>query len=228
MINFKENTRVLCIGCHPDDIELGAAGLLYHLKQAHQAEINWTILTHGTFGRSSALHYQNTQRAAETLSAYKLLFDIPEEQAMRKLEWGIFNDCQLSGHTHNIIKFFENRIDEFKPQAILVHAPHDLHEDHRICCQALLSAARYYNGTIMFYQSPSTSPMEYQPNFFHQLNKEELEIKTEVLLKHSSQNSKHYMQKEYLSKLGAAWSTFLRMPGDTTLEAFQIYKSFLI
>ena len=53
----KELLRVLCLGAHSDDIEIGCGGtILSLLGQSRQVEVNWVVFSAGPQRKAEALN----------------------------------------------------------------------------------------------------------------------------------------------------------------------------
>ena len=143
--------RVLAVGAHPDDIELGCGATLL----AHSAagdSVTMLVVTGGENGpadrtRTSSRH-QEQERAARTLGA--------------GLRWGGLRDCTVTPDA-GTVGLIEAAISETGAELVYVHAPDDSHQDHRAVASATLSAARRLSR-VMHYQSPST--LTFSPTVF--------------------------------------------------------------
>ncbi len=224
--NKNKNNNILAIGAHPDDIEFGTAGFLLKSISEFDANIHIAIMTYGTYGKEESDRFEIGDRAKEALDSTQRLLNVSKNIAQKKLHFGEFQDCQLSNSGHSLIRYIEKLIHKIKPNIVLTHSYGDFHDDHRQVNRATVSAARNFQGSLLFYQSPSTIPNEFAPNFFVQLTKEEFNKKMSLLKIHSSQKDKRYMSSKHNTKIAEAWAEFHRMPEETKLEAFIVYKSF--
>jgi LmbE family N-acetylglucosaminyl deacetylase len=211
MVSSFDARRVLAIGAHPDDIELGAGGFLHRLVHDEQSEIHIAILTYGLHHWQREKVFEQDDRAREALGAAALLLDKPEAAAKDHLHFGAFHDTQLCEAGHGLIRFLEDVIDSLDPTLILTHAGGDLHDDHRKVHDASLSAAREFGGTLLFYQAPSTKPNEFRPNFFVVLDKHALEVKERALGAHISQRDKQFLSHRRVAGMANAWALFHRL-----------------
>lgn len=165
--------RVLAIGSHPDDIELGCGGALL----AHRAagdNITMLVLTGGDRGPVSST--ERDQRRQEQEAAAQMLG--------ARLLWGGLKDCTLS-HNQELISVIEGVIHEIQPDVIYVHATDDSHQDHIAAARGTLSAARH-RSTILHYMSPST--LTFQPNLYVDIT-DHIDGKLAMLSCHHSQVS---------------------------------------
>jgi LmbE family N-acetylglucosaminyl deacetylase len=105
---------VLAIGAHPDDIEIGAGGLLLGLAQG-QPRVRYTVLT-GTAER----HREARDAAHAFMSDADLtieLFDLPEGRL--PTVWG------------NVKEILEDVARSCSPDVIIAPSSDDAHQDHR-------------------------------------------------------------------------------------------------
>ncbi len=222
MLLNVSSPSVLAIGAHPDDIELGAGGLIYRLIEERKAFVKYLILTPGLKGTPREKSYSPESRRAEAKGAAAVL-KVAEENVT---VWD-YEDCGMHTAGHKLIQDIELCVHEYSDgwDLILTHSGEDTHADHREAHEATISALRYYYGTVLLYQSPSTKPNGFHPNFFVSLDEEAIHHKFTALHKHDSQRSRKYMKIEHVKAMAARWSFFHRAP-SSYFEAFEVYKSF--
>ncbi|XOF32898.1 MAG: PIG-L deacetylase family protein [Candidatus Electrothrix sp. YB6] len=223
--SYPNELKVLALGAHPDDIEIGAGGFLAKLRREVRAEIYFGIMTYGQPYSPDPLI--NT-RADEAKKAACTLLELELSESKDYIRFAYLRDCELHKNVHKLIEVIEQWIKEIKPDLILTHASGDLHDDHRQVFYATLSAARDFHGDILLYQAPSTVPNEFAPNFYVEISEEGFQKKIEAINMHSSQHGKRFMEQGYSDSISEAWAAFHRLPPQTKLEAFKIYQSFLM
>ena len=109
-----EQLSVLAIGAHPDDIEIGAGGLLLGLAES-RPRVRYVMLT-GTAER----HQEARNAASAFLPDAELtmeLFDLPEGRL--PAAWG------------SVKEILEGVARSCSPDVILAPSPDDAHQDHR-------------------------------------------------------------------------------------------------
>jgi LmbE family N-acetylglucosaminyl deacetylase len=218
--------RVLAIGAHPDDIEIGAGGYIHRLKQKCQAAVHYLILTEGLQGLTLQPNGDGaSQRRYEAQAAAEVLGISPD--AVEVLG---YPDCRLHEHGHALLREIERRLfDEQgipKYDVVLTHCREDDHADHRILYESTVSAVRNFHGSVLFYQSPSVRPNGFRPTFFVRLDEADVARKYEAIYAHVSQRGRQFMTARRTHGLADNWAIFLRQPEGTFLEAFEVYKSF--
>ncbi len=160
--------KVLAVGAHPDDIELGcAATLLKHAAAGH--DITLLVMTGGERGpRHDRTREREQEDAARLLGA--------------NVVWGGFVDTMVPSTTA-AVDVVERVISEFEPDVVYTHAPSDTHQDHRATSEAVTSATRRCRR-VLFFESPTSTGFE--PHVYIDVADEVAE-KADVLRAHLSQ-----------------------------------------
>jgi LmbE family N-acetylglucosaminyl deacetylase len=132
--------KVLAVGAHPDDVELGCgAALLAH--RARGDSVALLVLTggeHGPQGQSSRVSEQEI--AASILGA--------------ELFWGGFEDGAVPEGRAGVA-VIEEAIRATGADVVYTHFPRDSHQDHRSAAAATLAAGRQVSRILM-YETPSS------------------------------------------------------------------------
>jgi LmbE family N-acetylglucosaminyl deacetylase len=133
--------RVLAVGAHPDDIELGCAGaLLRHVQYGD--EVALLVMTSGESGpQADRPRVAEQERAAELLGA--------------ELLWGGFSDGYIPTGREAVSKV-DSIVRHTGADIIYTHAPRDTHQDHVATAQAAIAAGRKVERVLCF-QSPTTT-----------------------------------------------------------------------
>lgn len=118
--------RVLAFGAHPDDLEVGAGGLLARLSN-EGADVTMAIVS---------IPNNAEQRTAEARAGAKIidaeLFICFEERQAR------VEDIPM----HELVRRFDQLVADVKPDLVITHSAHDLHWDHGLVNRATVSALR--------------------------------------------------------------------------------------
>src|SRR5229473_461077 len=164
--SLKSVRRVLCLGAHCDDIEIGCGGtILRLLREKTGCEIYWKVFS------STPL------RKRETLKSAGLFLDGAKS---KKLVIQNYRDSYFPSLYRRIKVDFENLKKEFAPDLVLTHYRHDLHQDHRVICELTWNTFR--NHLILEYEIPKYDGDLGAPNFFVGLDRETCERKAEHIL----------------------------------------------
>jgi LmbE family N-acetylglucosaminyl deacetylase len=159
--------RLLVLGAHADDAEIGCGGTVLKLiEDGVVGSACWVVLS----GRD--------ERADEArVSAEAMLAGAPESQILQPG----FRDGFFPYDGAGIKAFFEE-LKDFRPDLILTHQRHDLHQDHRITCELTWNTFR--NHFILEYEVPKYDGDMGRPNVFVPLTGDICERKIEHLMTH--------------------------------------------
>jgi LmbE family N-acetylglucosaminyl deacetylase len=163
--------RVLAIGAHPDDIEIGCGGTLLKYAQ-HGHEVFLLVMTEGSGGGEGATRRVEQETAAAALQAARIY-------------WGDYPDTALPLN-RALIQRLEEIISEIRPSFIFVHYPDDTHQDHRHLATCTVTATRY-SRNVLFYEGPTTQ--NFSPSVFVDIESQ-LSGKIASLEAHASQVTK--------------------------------------
>jgi LmbE family N-acetylglucosaminyl deacetylase len=178
--------RVLAIGAHPDDIEIGCAGTLLKLiEQEACSEIRWVVLS------------GNGERAEEARrSAGELLDGVPRSDVVVR----DFPDGFFPYEGQRIKDYFEELKADFSPDVVFTHQRADLHQDHRLSCELTWNTFR--DHLILEYEVPKYDGDMSAPNAFVPIEERLHRRKIDHLMSHfGSQLSKHWFGEELFSSL---------------------------
>jgi LmbE family N-acetylglucosaminyl deacetylase len=177
----REPLRILCIGAHCDDIEIGCAGALLQLqKTAANLTIDWVVLT----GEGA--------RRTETTAAMQALV---EAQFRGELVFGGFPDARLPAAYGELKDFFATLGVKFKPDLIFCHGRNDAHQDHRLVNEMTWGAFR--DHLILEYEIVKWDGDLGATNSYVPLDKDVVDRKVDVLMQtYGSQRSKDWFTPE--------------------------------
>lgn len=163
--------KVLAIGAHPDDIEIGCGGTLAK-HRARDDSVMILVLSCGSAGGDPAVRTEEGRRSADLMGATIKLCDLPDT---------------LIPENGETIAAIHEALSTFCPTHIYTHSLHDTHQDHRNVYHATIAAAR---GTpnIYCYQSPS-STVDFRPNRFVDISNH-IEQKLAIIAFHESQTAR--------------------------------------
>jgi len=122
----EKGGRVLAFGAHPDDLEVGAGGLLARLA-AEGADVTLAVVSIPSNTEQRKLE---AQAGADVLDAE--LFILYEEKPCR------VEDIPM----HELVRRFDNIIGDVRPDLVITHSANDLHWDHGLVNRATVSALR--------------------------------------------------------------------------------------
>ena len=179
--------KILAVGPHPDDIEIGCAGNLLKYTDSG-CDLYLMVMTTGEKGGDTETRKAEQTRSAEILKSKDLI-------------WGGYEDTQLTPRMNDMVADIEKLLKKIKPDFFFVNYGDDSHQDHRALSRAAISASRYIKN-VLFYEVPTTQ--NFLPSVFVDIEST-IDGKMDALLAHESQVAKTNI--EGLSIVDAAKST---------------------
>jgi LmbE family N-acetylglucosaminyl deacetylase len=178
--------RLLCLGAHCDDIEIGCGGTILNLTTVpRKLEVYWVVFSSDQ---------QRKQEALESADAF--LKDV----AKRNIVIHGFRDGFLPYHGVEIKESFEQLKSQFLPDLVLTHYRHDLHQDHRLVSELTWNTFR--NHLILEYEIPKYDGDFGAPNFFVPLDESVCQRKIDYILgAFDSQIGKRWFSRELFSSV---------------------------
>jgi len=171
--------RVLALGAHPDDIEIGCGGtILRLLAEGQSLEVLWVVFC------------STPERGAEArASARAFLEGAPTARVVVRDH----RDGFLPYSGAAVKDEFEALKREFSPDLVFTHYRQDRHQDHRLVSDLTWNTWR--DHFILEYEIPKYDGDFGSPNFFALLPAATLDRKIGLLLEH------------FPSQAGRAWFT---------------------
>lgn len=163
-----EPMRILALGAHPDDIEVGCGGtLIKYAENGHR--IFLMVLTEGGQGGLPDVRKREQAQAAKILRA-------------EKVYWGGYKDTEVP-LGRELIQTVEEIVKKIEPHFIFVHYHDDTHQDHRHLAMSTITATRYTKN-VLLYEGPTTQ--NFAPTVFVDIE-QALDRKIQSLEAHASQ-----------------------------------------
>jgi LmbE family N-acetylglucosaminyl deacetylase len=178
--------RLLCLGAHSDDIEIGCGATILTLAASRRpVEICWVVFS------------SDRDREKEArVSAALFTKGIKQQRVIIKN----FRNGFFPYVGSEIKEFFEELKLEFSPDLILTHCRHDLHQDHRTLCELTWNTFR--NHLILEYEIPKYDGDLGSPNFFVPVEQRIGRRKVDNLCRaFGTQRSKHWFTPDTFEAL---------------------------
>ena len=175
------NYRILCLGSHCDDIEIGCGGTILRLLAEHSnATVFWVVLS------STETRAEEARRSAESFL---------QKAGGKEILIKEFKDGFLPYQGTEVKSFFEEMKQRVSPDLIFTHYRHDLHQDHRFTCELTWNTWR--DHLILEYEIPKYDGDFGSPNFFVELDEALCRDKVRYVVdSFASQREKHWFSEE--------------------------------
>lgn len=171
--------RLLAIGAHSDDIEIGAGAGILRLLADRPVHVTWVVF---------AAHGPRAKEARDSAAAFTA------NAASADVRLHEFKDGFFPSLVAEIKPVFEG-LKSVNPDLILTHCLHDRHQDHRVLCELTWNTFR--DHAILEYEVAKYDGDLSSPNFFISVTREQAVEKTRLLRKHFlTQGVKHWFDEE--------------------------------
>jgi LmbE family N-acetylglucosaminyl deacetylase len=165
--------RVLCLGAHSDDIEIGCGGTVLRLAAAG-AQVHWAVFS------------GDDHRAEEASRSARLFLG---GNAARQLTLHEFRDGFFPAEFADVKDACEVIASRIQPDVVFTHSRHDRHQDHRILSDLAWNTFR--DQVLLEYEIPKWDGDLGQPNCYVPLSSAIAQRKVRALMKvFASQRSK--------------------------------------
>ena len=174
--------RVLFIGAHPDDIELGAGALIHHIVPF--SEILYVTLSDNQ--KNPLL-----KNVVDELYASMAILGVPKDCiVIEKFTTREFPDAR-----QEILEYMLKLRREFKPEVVFVHSRQDSHQDHNVVSE---EALRAYRGITVLGFDVVRSSHGFFPHFLIEVTEEDVNKKIEALSQYKTYGDNYYFDPAVL------------------------------
>jgi LmbE family N-acetylglucosaminyl deacetylase len=173
--------RILCLGAHSDDIEIGCGGTVLRLAEENPAAVfHWVVFS------------AEGIRAAEARQASSLFV---KPSALSQLILRNFQDGFLPFVGAEVKTLFEELKKSVSPDIIFTHYGRDAHQDHRLISELTWNTFR--DHLILEYEIPKYDGDMGRPSVYVPLSDDICQSKIQYLMNaFPSQQTKKWFQKD--------------------------------
>jgi LmbE family N-acetylglucosaminyl deacetylase len=189
--------KILAVGSHFDDIEIGCAGTIY--KHIQNGDEVYFAITHTDEFRTGEIdsRFKEQDKSFKCIGLnYYFLFE------------EIDSDSKIIGD-----------LDKVKPDIIFSPFEHDTHQHHRRTSIIAQAVGRKRNITTLFYDSGST--YDFYPNVFSMID---FNKKLEILNCYKSQIQHGAINLDIVQKKNAYWASLVSNDNNKFAEGFVVRK----
>ncbi len=200
--------KLLCLGAHSDDIEIGCGGTVLRLLSEHPgSSVHWAVFS------------ANEEREVEArASAAAFLSQAGHSTVVVKQ----FRESFFPAQWTAIKDTFEELRRACDPDLVLCHHPTDLHQDHRVIAELAWNTFR--NHLIWSYEIPKYDGDLGTPNLFVPISRALADRKVALLLQHfPSQSARGWFRADTFHGLMSVRAVECNA-ADARAEAFYARK----
>ena len=178
-MNFS-GKRVLFLGAHPDDIELGCGALLHHITG--QTDVMCVTLS----DNQSNPDLKNVRD--EHFKSMAVLGVSKEKVILGPFTTRIFPNAR-----QEILEYFLKIRQDFQPDLIFTHSRQDVHQDHNTMTD---EALRAFRGITVLGFDVVRSSYGFFPHFLVEVTEENVNRKIEALAEYETYRDRYYFNAE--------------------------------
>jgi LmbE family N-acetylglucosaminyl deacetylase len=174
--------KLLFLGAHPDDIELGCGALLSNI--GHRAEVLCVTLSDNQKNPALQNLVDEHYRSMAVLGIER-----------QKIVLGPFETRNFPRDRQEILEFLFELNRSYKPEVVFAHTESDIHQDHSV---TTVEALRAFRGTTVLGYDVLRSSYGFFPNFLVEVTEEDVEKKVRSLLEYGTYCDKYYFTPDVI------------------------------
>jgi LmbE family N-acetylglucosaminyl deacetylase len=197
--------RLLFVGAHPDDIELGCGAFLHHVLP--HSEVLCVTLSDNQ--KNPGLN----NIVEEHLASFAVL-GVPKERIIIEQ----FETRKFPDKRQEVLEYLLKLRKDFKPDMVFVHTKSDIHQDHNVVTE---EALRAYRGTTVLGFDVVRSSYGFFPHFLVEVNQADVNAKLAALAEYKTYLDKYYFDPSLLRATMVRHGALAEMP---YAEGFDILR----
>ena len=199
--------KILCLGAHSDDIEIGCGGTLLRFLAERPCEVDWAVFS------------ATPEREGEARASAGAFLEGASKSNVRV---HAFRESYFPYVATDVKDAFEALKKSVKPDVVFSHHRHDVHQDHRLMAELTWNTFR--NHVVLEYEIAKYEGDLGTPNAFVPLPRAVADRKVELLLKHfPSQASRTWWRPDTFHGLMSIRGVECNAP-EGRAEAFHVRK----
>ena len=208
-MNFH-GKRVLFLGAHPDDIELGCGALLHHIVR--ETDILCVTL-------SDNQKNPDLKNVKEEHYVSMAVLGVPKE----KIVFGPFTTRVFPDSRQEILEYFLKLRRDFQPDLIFVHSRQDIHQDHTTMTD---EALRAFRGITVLGFDVVRSSYGFFPHFLVEVTEEDVAKKIEALSQYETYRDRYYFNSELTRSIMVRHGALAECPFAEGFDILRIVGKF--
>ena len=172
--------RVLFLGAHPDDIELGCGALIHNI-----ASISELLCVTLSDNQKNPILKNVVDEQCRSMA----ILGVPKD----RVKYGPFTTRVFPQARQEILEYFLQLRNDFRPDIIFVHSKQDVHQDHLTMTDESLRAFR---GITVLGFDVVRSSHGFFPHFLVEVSEADVQAKIEALAQYATYRDKYYFNSD--------------------------------
>ena len=202
--------KVLFLGAHPDDIEIGCGALIHNLAQ----QTDFLCVTLSDNQKNPELkkvkdeHYRSMK-----------VLGVPED----KIVFGPFITRIFPDARQEILEYFLKLRRDFVPDLIFTHSKQDVHQDHNTMTD---EALRAFRGITVLGFDVVRSSHGFFPHFLVEVSEEDVNAKIKALAEYETYRDRYYFNSELTRSIMVRHGALAECPFAEGFDILRIVGKF--
>jgi LmbE family N-acetylglucosaminyl deacetylase len=202
--------RVLFLGAHPDDIELGCGAIIHHIAPICDV----FCITLSDNQKNPLL----TNVVDEQYRSMAIL-GVPKARA----RYGPFTTRVFPEARQEILEYFLDLRRELQPEIIFVHSNQDVHQDHLTMTD---EALRAFRGITVLGFDVVRSSHGFFPHFLVEVNEADVDAKIQALAQYDTYRDKYYFDADLTRAIMVRHGALAERPFAEGFDILRIVGNF--
>ena len=205
--------KVLFLGAHPDDIEIGCGALLSHMMHVCEGcDVRCVTLSDNQ--KNPKLknlikeHYNSMQ-----------VLGVPED----KVILGAFETRNFPRDRQKILEFLYELNHSFCPDIVFAHSSADIHQDHGV---VTTEALRAFRGRTVLGFDVLRSSYGFFPHFLVEVNEDDVERKVQALAQYKTYTDVYYTSPDITRSTLVRYGALAERPYAEGFDILRIVGNF--
>ncbi len=201
---------VLCIGAHPDDIELGCGALIADIVD----QTNVVCVTLSDNKKNPLLK----DLVKEHDNSMSILGVKPENAILHD-----FTTRRFQAARQEILEVMVGLKKRYHPEVVLVHTARDIHQDHKTITE---EALRAFRGTTVLGFDVLRSSYGFFPDFLIEVSEEAVKTKIRALKAYKTYSDKYYFDESIIHATAIRHGALAERPFAEGFDILRIVGQF--
>lgn len=202
--------KVLFLGAHPDDVELGCGALISNI--ADSAEVLCVTLSDNQNNPALAGLVEEHYASMAILGLGKGKVIVEE-----------FETRNFPRDRQKILEYLYKLNRRFQPELVFVHTQADIHQDHKIVTE---EALRAFRGVSVLGFDVLRSSYGFFPHFLVEVSDEDVERKLDALSAYETYGDRYYFDPEVVRSTLVRHGALAELPYAEGFDILRIVGSF--
>ncbi len=202
--------RILFVGAHPDDIELGCGAFLHEVLPLSDVRCLTLSANRANPALSNVVQEQRASLAALGVRPQQILLEA-------------FETRKFPEQRQQILEYLFRLREEFQPDLVFVHTRSDVHQDHNVVSE---EALRAYHGITVLGFDVVRSSYGFFPHFLAEVSEQDLQAKLDALAKYQTYRGKYYFDPALLRAIMVRNGALAEKPFAEGFDILRIVGNF--